>query len=294
VLSTTRSLFQSHFKQSRVDLKETVEVPNTVPPPPSGHSVYDYIIPASLAFQPSPQNEIMPLVAHLKMGFDQNRPRGWHRNDERRARGLWPVSKAAMQLQGWERELVWMEICILSGNSHASFRHLARAWGRDKGFHMVLAQFICQRRGNVERKKRPKGGGLKREEHPEEEFMNDILSFEDMDMPIPGYAEILKAMQEEDSDSEDQDYSVEENVEYHPIQHEQHAEVQDATEVVHAHPAAESHAGQQEEQEETYVDPLDLHLLMTTHNEGDVPEEEQQQQQVESHPQEATTVTAQM
>ena len=128
----------------------------------------------------------MPLVAHLKKGFDENRPRGWHRNEERRARGLWPVSKAAVQLQGWERELVWMEICILSGSSQASFRHLARAWGRDKGFHMVLTQFICQRRGNVERKKRPKGA-LKRgeEEYPEEEFMNDILSFEDMDMPIP-------------------------------------------------------------------------------------------------------------
>ena len=43
---------------------------------------------------------------------------------------------------------------MLSGNPDASFRHLARAWGRDKGFHMVLAQFICERRGDVERKKR--------------------------------------------------------------------------------------------------------------------------------------------
>jgi len=36
---------------------------------------------------------------------------------------------------------------------------LARAWGRDKGFHMVLAQFICERHGDVERKKREKGRG---------------------------------------------------------------------------------------------------------------------------------------
>ena len=54
---------------------------------------------------------------------------------------------------------VWMEILALSGNPDASFRHLARAWGRDKGFHMVLAQFICERRGDVERKKRERQMG---------------------------------------------------------------------------------------------------------------------------------------
>jgi hypothetical protein len=186
---------KSHFKESRIDLKETTIdiLPSTVPPPPSGQSVYDFVIPASLAFQPNGE-ELMPLVAHLKQGFDENRPRGWHRNDERRARGLWPVTKAAMQLQGWERELVWMEICILSGNNQASFRHLARAWGRDKGFHMVLAQFICERRGNVERKRRPRSGP-KSEGEEEEEFMDDIFTLEDMELPI----EVLDAMRNEHS-----------------------------------------------------------------------------------------------
>jgi hypothetical protein len=47
-----------------------------------------------------------------------------------------------------------MEILVLTGAPGASFRHLARAWGRDKGFHMVLAQFICERQGDVQRKKR--------------------------------------------------------------------------------------------------------------------------------------------
>ena len=197
--SSSHLLSQSHFKESRVDLKETIDIlPSTDPPPPSGQSVYDVVIPASLSFQPNGE-ELMPLVAHLKEGFDENRPRGWHRNDERRARGLWPVTKAAMQLQGWERELVWMEICILSGSNQASFRHLARAWGRDKGFHMVLAQFICERRGNVERKSRPKGGPKSQEE--DEEIMDDILSFEDMELPI----EVLDAMRNEHA-SEGQQY----------------------------------------------------------------------------------------
>jgi hypothetical protein len=65
-----------------------------------------------------------------------------------------PVHNPAKQLESWERELVWMEILLLTGNPHARFRHLARGWGRDKGFHMVLAQFILQRQGDVERKKR--------------------------------------------------------------------------------------------------------------------------------------------
>ena len=67
---------------------------------------------------------------------------------------MFPIDNPAAQLEGWERELVWMEILVLTGVPGASFRHLARAWGRDKGFHMVLAQFICERHGDVERKKR--------------------------------------------------------------------------------------------------------------------------------------------
>lgn len=101
----------------------------------------------------------MPLIRHLKDGFDKNKPSSWHRNEERCARGLLPVTNPATQLEGWERELVWMEILVLTGVPGGSFRHLARAWGRDKGFHMVLAQFICERRGNVERKKRGKASG---------------------------------------------------------------------------------------------------------------------------------------
>ena len=126
------------------------------PPPPVGTSVYDRIIPDSVAWKPN-SGVPMPLVKHLHDGFhDPNQPPAWHRNDERRARGLWPVSNPAMQLEGWERELVWMEILLLTGNPDASFRHLARGWGRDKGFHTVLASFVCARHGNADRKKRQK------------------------------------------------------------------------------------------------------------------------------------------
>lgn len=101
---------------------------------PFGESVYDSILPRSIAWDPSTGDSLtMPLIAHLKDGFDNNKPSAWHRNEERFARGLMPITNPATQLEGWERELVWMEILVLSGVPGASFRHLARAWGRDKG-----------------------------------------------------------------------------------------------------------------------------------------------------------------
>jgi hypothetical protein len=117
-----------------------------VTPPPS---VYDTVLPASIRWT-ADSGAPMPLIDYLKDHFD--RGTAWHRNDERLARGLPKVSSPAVQLEGWERELVWTETLLLTGTAEASFRHLARGWGRDKGFHRVLAQSICDRHGNVERK----------------------------------------------------------------------------------------------------------------------------------------------
>jgi hypothetical protein len=149
-----------HFKQTKTQLIAKPLTEEDMSPEPVGESVFDAILPASIGW--SDEKEAMPLIKHLKDGFDRLKPRGWHRNEERRSRGLPPVPNPAVQLEGWERELVWLEICLLSGCPQSSFRHLARSWGRDKGFHMVLAQFICERRGDVERKKRVKGESLTR------------------------------------------------------------------------------------------------------------------------------------
>ena len=52
-----------------------------------------------------------------------------------------------------------MEILLLSGGTpYANFRDLAYAWGREKGFHHVLASNVCERRGEVERKRRSDAG----------------------------------------------------------------------------------------------------------------------------------------
>jgi hypothetical protein len=149
---------KSHFKADKREMTPLPPKPDPIsdpePPPAAGESVYDRILPASLAWNPITGVGEMPLIKHLKLGFLLELAPAWHRNEERRARGLWPVHNPAMQLEGWERELVWMEILLLTGTPESSFRHLARGWGRDKGFHMVLSQFICERHGDVERKKR--------------------------------------------------------------------------------------------------------------------------------------------
>jgi hypothetical protein len=96
------------------------------PPPPEGESVYDSILPASISFRPAgntaaivatddksetPVPEgvtLMPLVAFLREGSEK--PAGWHREAERRARGFFPVASISSQLEPWERQLARKEL----------------------------------------------------------------------------------------------------------------------------------------------------------------------------------------
>ena len=100
----------------------------------------------------------MPLVNFLRDGALHNDV-GWHRQAERRARGIFPCSSLSIQLEPWEKQLALVEILLLSGGTpHANFRDLAHAWGRERGFHQVLASSVCTRRGEVERKRRSDAG----------------------------------------------------------------------------------------------------------------------------------------
>jgi hypothetical protein len=168
---------KSHFKAGKREMTPLPPKPNPIfdpePPRAAGESVYDRILPASLAWNPVTSAGEMPLIEYFKQGFLLEKPPAWHRNEERRARGLWPVHNVAMQLEGWERELVWMEILLLTGTPESSFSHLARGWGRDKGFHMVLSQFICERHGDVERKQRGRAHGVVKEEHQPDQTMSN-------------------------------------------------------------------------------------------------------------------------
>lgn len=160
--------------------------PEEQPPPPEGESVYDTILPSSISFRPAgsknkappvsspvaaemegkdpldpppaPEGvQVMPLIAFLQEGRANDA--GWHRNAERRARGMFPNPSLSSQLEPWERQLALVEILLLSGGTpYANFKDLAHAWGREKGFHTLLASSVCERRGEVERKKRSDAG----------------------------------------------------------------------------------------------------------------------------------------
>ena len=115
----------------------SAQKPDVAPPPPEGESVYDGVLPQSISYRPSllhnkqalmeaaaknPTDDpppppggvsVMPLVAYLREGA--SRELGWHRNAERRARGLFPVSSLASQLEPWERQLVSdLDLCFHS------------------------------------------------------------------------------------------------------------------------------------------------------------------------------------
>lgn len=47
---------------------------------------------------------------------------------------------------------------LSGGTPYANFKDLSHAWGREKGFHHLLATSVCERRGEVERKKRSDAG----------------------------------------------------------------------------------------------------------------------------------------
>ena len=191
------------------------------PSPPYGESVYDNVLPASIAYRPSfashqlslekanenstsnlnsnpnpnlnsnpnensttavpvatqasenptdhPSSPIddaaaasmvsaMPLVNFLRDGA-LYKEIGWHRQVERRARGIPQCASLSMQLEPWEKQLALVEILLLSGGTpHANFFDLAHAWGREKGFHQVVASSVCTRRGEIQRKKRSDAG----------------------------------------------------------------------------------------------------------------------------------------
>ena len=221
---------EKHFPDQAVKAealkKKSLE--NSAPPPPFGESVYDNILPASIAYRPSfashqhQQAQLekaanasaaaaaaaasstagasandettngsntaaaaatsdeggsnktaasskipaMPLVIFLKDGA-LNKEVGWHRQAERRARGIFPVASLSVQLEAWEKQLALVEILLLSGGTpHADFKHLAYAWGRERGFHQILSSSVCTRRGEVERKKRSDAGKKQVKQQP--------------------------------------------------------------------------------------------------------------------------------
>jgi len=104
---------------------------------PEGESVYDTILPQSISFRPAVQGQpvtdrIMPLVAFLRSNAKRCEL-GWHRQAERRARGLPPAGSLANQLEPWERQLVrnLLYICMedltlfplgIGGNTVAKWR----------------------------------------------------------------------------------------------------------------------------------------------------------------------------
>jgi len=100
--------------------------------------------------------DAMPIIAHLRKYAHLEA--GWHRKQERAARGLPPPPGTSTQLDTWERQLVMFELLLLAGMPQANHKDLAHAWGREKGFHTVLCSQVCDRGGEIGRKRRNDAG----------------------------------------------------------------------------------------------------------------------------------------
>mmetsp|Transcript_5976 Transcript_5976/g.8694 ORF Transcript_5976/g.8694 Transcript_5976/m.8694 type:complete len:780 (+) Transcript_5976:48-2387(+) len=155
---THGGMCKRHWKEKNVPKPPPRE--EDLPIEPKGESVYDKIIPASIAWKVTKkrieEKELMPFVKHLRDGKDL--PSAWHRNQERASRGIRPVSSTSLQLEVWERQLVLLEIMLITGTMWSSNKDLAHAWGREKGFHNIIMNQVCNRRGELERKRRSDTG----------------------------------------------------------------------------------------------------------------------------------------
>ena len=85
-----------------------------------------------------------------------------------------------------------VEVLLISGGvPSANFKDLAHAWGREKGFHTVLVNAICERRGEVDRKRRTDAGILKQNAAPKKARPLDPIqaALDPPLAPLPGTEE---------------------------------------------------------------------------------------------------------
>ena len=158
---THDGMCKRHWKEVNQP-RQSQPKPADLAPMPTGPSIYDTIVPTSIAWKASKRKgehegrDVMPLVAHLR--DNSHLEAGWHRNQERLSRGIKPTATPAAQFEPWERQLCMFEIMLMAGTLHHSHKDLAHGWGREKGFHNVLVNQVCERRGELERKKRSDTG----------------------------------------------------------------------------------------------------------------------------------------
>ena len=142
---------------------------------PIGSSVYDHILPASFSWKADGSRraktggagevgntEFIPILQHFV--DNESLDPGWHRLNERLARGLPPPKSLSLQLEPWENQLVLMEMALIAGTDTKHLTQsrtttlMTHAWGREKGFMKKMVNKHCSRRGDVKRKLRSDAG----------------------------------------------------------------------------------------------------------------------------------------
>lgn len=114
--------------------------------PAAKETTHGRLMPSTISLEAGNSKDFV-LSFHLENGHSNQQPYGWHRNNERAARGLSFVDVSSTILEDWEGELVWTETLLLhSRQNPSSYVHLAYAWGQQPGFHEDIAKIVTERR----------------------------------------------------------------------------------------------------------------------------------------------------
>jgi hypothetical protein len=174
---------------------------------PVGNSVYETVLPETLGWKPDKVFSKMPLLRHLEMGM--TKPSGWHRNEERLARGMPPVHNTNQTLDAWERELIWTEILLLSGVAE-SYESFAKAWGQEDNFHELLTQFICDQQSPSSALRREHNCSEAAEGTEDENLAPGMLEL-NPDFDFEGLAEELEILSSSDDEGNSSDSNEQED-----------------------------------------------------------------------------------
>lgn len=178
---------------------------------PVGNSVYDTVLPETLGWKPTKMCSQMPLLQYLEMGM--NKSSGWHRNEERLARGLPPIYDTNQPLDAWERELIWTEILLLSGVAE-SYESFAKAWGQEDNFHVLLTQFICDQQSPSCALRREQTGSEAAEGTEDENLATGMLEL-NPDFDFEGLEEELDILSSSEDEGDSSDSNEQEDSDLH-------------------------------------------------------------------------------
>ena len=206
-------------------------------------------------------------------------------------------------LTSWGKKKALVEILLLSGGTpYANFKDLAHAWGREKGFHHVLAQHVCERRGEVERKRRSDVGKTLSVEQ-KETFRQKLKKSRPTPSIVPTVAATATTATATNTATYGKQMDEGDNGHHHQQQQQHMTEDEEQTQKHHHHQqhqqqfllhmeSQQIQLQQQQQQQQQPIPQLPIEGTISSHDDGSHMPVDQQQAFLEPAPSSASTILA--